>query len=185
MSLLATFKKLVDSSKSNLDSEDLRAAYQILGLKSDKGLAPKRVTDILYSNIADALKYDSQPDADSMSKSQFQRLESELIYRFVIYSEDPSSYLMPISVIRDAWNKDGHHLPGFKNHNSWERAISNAKGYNAFKPRNRQVNLVELRTDYPEDFDRAVSVKKLIDKGCKIEIQDSKIEITHGLEALV
>lgn len=181
MSLLTDFKELVDCCEPTIDSDDLLNAYKTFGLETNKGMAPKRVTDIFYNNINQSLKHDKSSSDESMTKLQFRNLESELVYRYVIYDEKPLPYLMTIKVIRDAFERESNYLPIFSEQDKWKQAIISAKNYNVFRPNTHSVNLQELRRDYPEDFDRGTSVKRLIQNGCQIEIHGSKIEIIHGL----
>lgn len=182
--LLTDFKNTVDKYKATILSRDLLEACNVLGIDTSRGYSGRQVTTQLYANIKDALQVDSL-EPDKISRTTLLNLQSELIYRHVLYNEEPVEYLRTLKVINDSCRPDVNFFPPFTEADKWEKAIINCKNYNSFAPDTHSILFGNIRTDYPKDFDIATSVKRLIEKGCEIEFKNSDIHIVSGLEAVV
>ncbi len=182
--LLADFKETVDKYSSTIITDDLLQTCQQLGIDTSRGYSGHQVTEKLYQNIKNSLAFDSQNTTDKISRTKLLKLQSELIYRHVLFNEDPVEYLKTLKVLNDSCRPDVNYFPPFSDISKWENAIINCKNYNKFAPNTHSILFGNLREDYPKEFDIAVSVKTLVDKGCEIEIKNSDIFITSGLEAI-
>jgi hypothetical protein len=182
--LLDDFKNTVDSYSATISSNNVLEACKQLGIDTSRGYTKHQATRKLYENIKEALKF-SKSEQEKISKIKLLKLQSELVYRHILYDENPIEYLKILKIINDSCRPDVNYFPPFSNFNKWEKAIINCKNFNEFDPDIHSVLLENIRDNYTRDFDIAISVKQLIEKGCKIEIKDSVIYITSGLEAVV
>ncbi|MEK0336544.1 MAG: hypothetical protein QQN41_03815 [Nitrosopumilus sp.] len=183
--LLDDFKKTVDLYSANIPSDNLLQACQQLGIDTTRGYSGHQVTQELYKNIKEALAFDSKATTNRISRTQLLKLQSELVYRHVLCNEDPVEYLITLKVLKDSCRHGVNYFPPFSKTNKWKKAIINCKNYNKFSPSTHSIIFGSIRDDYPKDFDIASSVKQLMEKGCKIEIKNSDIQITSGLEGVV
>lgn len=183
--LLDDFKHAVDSCSATISPDNLEQVCQELEIDTTNGYGRSQVTDKLYQSIRDALHLDSEDNPDKISKRKLLKLQSELVYRHVLYGEDPVEYLKTLKVIQDSCRQDGNYFPPFSDTNKWEKAIISCKNYNTFSPSTHSILFGKIRDDYPKDFDIATSVMRLVEKGCEIEITNSDIQIKTGLEVVV
>lgn len=182
--LLADFKNTVDRYNATILSKDVNEACEALGIDSSRGFSGHQITKQLYENIKAALQVDNS-DIDKISRNKLLNLQSELVYRFVLYNEDPVEYLKTLKVVNDSCRPDVNYFPPFTQTDKWEKAIINCKNFNSFSPDTHAILFGNIRTDYPKDFDIATSVKRLVERGCEIEIINSDIHIISGLETVV
>ena len=183
--LLDDFKHAVDSHSATISLDNIEQVIEVLELETVEGFGRSQVEDKLYQNIREAIHLHSEGKSDKVSKTAFLKLQSDLIYRYILFNENPVEYLKVLRVIQDSCRQNGDYFLPFSNTKQWEKAIINAKNYNAFSPSTFSIKLENLRRDYPKDFDIATSVKQLVEKGCKVEIKDSDIHIVSGLEAVI
>lgn len=183
--LLDDFKNLVDSYSTTFSPDNLEEVCKQLGIDTTHGYGRSQVTDKLYQNIREAILLNSASKPDKISRTAFTKLQADLIYRFVLYNENPVEYLQVLRVIQDSCRDNENYLFPFSDTAAWKKAIENAKNYNAFSPSTFSIKIESLRRDYPKDFDIATSIKILIDKGCKVEIKDSNFHIISGLESII
>lgn len=183
--LLEDFKNTVDNYTTTISPDDIEQTCELLDIDITSGYSRSLVTDKLYENIRSALTLGNEEQIDKIAITNLLKLESELIYRYVLYDEEPIEYLNVLRVIQDSCRRIGNFFPPFSDKKNWKRAIENGKGFNSFSPSTFSKDIRNLRRDYPKDYDIATSVKELINNGCEIEIIDSKINIKSGLEAIV
>lgn len=181
--LLDEFKNLVDSLSSFAIPHDDYEVCRYLDIDTSKGFGRSQITNTLYHRISKALKQETDTE-DKIPRKDFLVLQQELIYRHVLYSDNPISYLLVLRVIHDSTRQNGNSFPSFTDAKNWTDAITNCKIYNAFADTHK-ISLTELRNDYAKEFDKAVSAKQLAEKGCEIEIINSEIHIKNGLEKVV
>lgn len=180
--LLLEFKKLVDESTSSLIFNDWEHACRELNIDTSAGYSRSMITDKLYEQIRNAFESNTTSN-EKLSKINFIKLRKELVYRGVLYNEDPKVYLVVISTIQDATRQSNNNeLPSFQNICCWKLAITAAKNYNTFSPDTFALYKGSLRETYSKDFDIATSVKWLIERGCIVDIVDSDISILAGIE---
>jgi hypothetical protein len=183
--LLDDFKHAVDSYSATISPDNLEQVCQVLEIDTKNGYGRSQVTDKLYQNIQEAIHLNRKDKANNISRRSFLKLQSDLIYRHVLYNENPVEYLKVLKVIQDSCRQDEDYLSPFSNTMDWEKAVVNAKNYNAFSLNTFSTKLESLRKDYPQDFDIATSIKRLVDKGCKVDIKDSNFHIISGFEAII
>jgi len=183
--LLDDFKRAVDGNSATITPDNIEQVCEVLEIDTTHGYGRNQVTNKLYKNIRDALHLDSEDNPDKISKSKLLKLQSALVYRHVLYNEDPIEYLETLRVIQDSCRREGNYLPPFSDASKWEKAIINCKNYNTFSPGTHSIFSGNIRGSYSKDFDIANSVKRLIEKGCEIEITNSEIQIKSGLESVV
>jgi hypothetical protein len=181
---LDDFKNTVDRYSVTISSSDILGACKQLGIDTSRGYTIHQITNKLYEHIKEALKFDKS-EQEKISRIKLLKLQSELVYRHVLYGENPVEYLKILKVINDSCRPDADYFPPFSSSSKWEEAIINCKNFNELSPDFSSIPLENIRNNYPKDFDIAISAKQLIGKGCKIEIKDSMIYITSGLEAVV
>jgi hypothetical protein len=182
--LLDDFKKTVDSYSASISNKDHKHACNELGIDTTRGYASSSVTDTLYQNVRDALQIGIAASSDKISRSKVLKLQSGLIYRHVLLGEDSVEYLKVLKVIQDSCRQNGNYFPSFTDTERWKKAIINCKNFNAFSD-THAILFGNLRDDYPKDYDIATSIKRLVERGCEIEIKDSDIYIKSGLETVV
>lgn len=182
--LLEDFKNTVDRYSATISPDNLLEACVQLGIDTSSGYSGHQVTSKLYENIKNALKFEKE-EPEKISRNKLLKLQSELVYRYVLYDEAPVEYLKTLKVINDSCSPDVNYFPPFSQTSKWKKGIINCKNYNQVSPSTHSILFGKIRDDYPKDFDIAVSVKRLIEKGCKIEIINSKIHILSGLEKVV
>ena len=183
--LLDDFKNAVDSYSATISLNNPEQVCEVLEIDTANGYGRSQVTDKLYQNIREAIHLNSEDKANKISRRNFLKLQSELIYRYVLYDENPVEYLKVLRIIQDSCRQNGDYFSPLSNTLDWKKAVINAKNYNSFSPSTFSTKLESLRNDYPKDFDIATSVKRLVEKGCKVEIKDSDFHIISGLEGIV
>lgn len=100
--LLNDFKNAVDRYSGTITNINLLQVCQHLGIDTTTGYSRGQVTEKLYQNIKDSLKFDSHNSQEGISRTALLKLQSELIYRHVLYNEDPAEYLKILKVINDS-----------------------------------------------------------------------------------
>lgn len=183
--MLHDFKQLVDRYSETISSYNLEQVCKTLEIDTTQGYSRNQVLDKLYQNIREAIHLNRENKTNNISKRAFLKLQSDLIYRYVLYNENPVEYLKVLKVIQDSCRQNGDHLSPFSNIQDWEKAVVNAKNYNAFSLNTFSTKIENLRKDYTKDFDIATSIKKLVDKGCKIQINHSNFHIIDGFEEVI
>lgn len=183
--LLDDFKHVVDNCPATISPNNLELICKVLEIDTTNGYVRSQITDKLYQNIREAIHLNREDKADNISRRTFLKLQSDLIYRYILYNENPVEYLKVLKVIQDSCRQNGDYLSPLSNIIDWEIAVTNAKNFNAFSSSTFSTKLESLRRDYPKDFDIATSVKRLVEKGCKVEIKDSNFHIISGFEAIV
>ncbi len=182
--LLTDFKNTVDSYSATLLSDNLGEAYEKLKMDGSGGHAARAVTDMLYEKINQALAC-SNGLPDKLRKTKVFGLQEVLVYRYVLYGENPVEYLQALKVIQDSCRQTGNYFPPFSATAQWQEAIVNSKNYIKFSPRTHGVTITNLRNEYAKAYDIATSVKQLHEKGCEIEITDDGVFVKSGLESVV
>ena len=181
---LVDFKNTVDRYHATIFSSNVLEACKVLGIDATGNYSGHQVTTKLYENIKDALQTDNA-ETEKITRSALLKLQGELVYRHVLYNEDPVVYLKTLKVINDSCRPNVNFFPPFTQVEKWERAIVNCKNYNSFAPNTHSILFGSIREDYPKEFDIATSVKWLISKGCKIDIKNSNIYIVKGIESVI
>ncbi|WP_458626481.1 hypothetical protein [Winogradskyella sp. PC D3.3] len=183
--LINQFKETVDKYSENIDKTNILSVCKQLGIETKQGYSERTVTKKLYENIKNSLLFDSKKTENKITRTRLLKLQSELVYRYVLYDEEPIEYLKILKVINDSCRPNFEYFPDFSNKKQWKEAIINSKNYNHFSPNTHTILFNDIRKDYPKDYDIALSIKKLIKKGCKIDIENSQIRINSGLEKVV
>lgn len=183
--LLEEFKRLVDKFPPTLYSNNLEEAYDVLKLDRKCFLTDSEVTNKIYSIISHSISLKERKKENDLKRQEFVNLRAELIYRYVLYNENPSEYLKILSVINDSCRKDCNYFANFNEDKKWGNAITNCKNYNNYRPATFSVKLYELRKHYPKEYDIATSAKILTQYGCEIDIKNTGIEIVSGLEEVI
>lgn len=169
--MLDTFKDLIDNIQATITCEkDFEKEY---GLNLDdkpihfaKDKVSKEIQTILKSLD------------DGQDKSVLTKINTELMYRQIIYDEDLMQYLQIISVM--------HYVTGFFkfipnwDDEKWNELIRLSKNY---------LNLSEnykfdLKSSNTKVFNRAQSVKYLVNENCEINIVEDEIKFISGLNEI-
>ena len=169
--MLNRFKQLVDNTPATiLCEEDFEEEYKI-NLENEPIDFPSEKISTELQTILKNLK-------TGQDKSILNKIERELIYRQVIYNENSIDYLQIIKIMRDVTGSFIY-IPKWEDEN-WKNIIKLAKNYLNF-PNYLKISSDELKDNYPKDFNRAESVKFLMNKNCKITIDNGEIEFISGL----
>jgi hypothetical protein len=155
--LLDDFKKTVDSYSATIPSGNLLEICEHLGIDTSSGYSRNQVSDKLYENIKESLAFDSKIAHEKISRAELSKLKSELVYRYVLYKEDPVEYLNILELVVSCLH-NGDYFPPFAETSKWKEAIINSKNYNKFSAYYSCTHIGKIRDDYPKDFDRAESV---------------------------
>lgn len=184
--LLENFKNLVDNTPQTLYTNELEEAYKTLKLdyKTSLTLSESDITKHIYSTISSSISLKEKEEKENIKRLEFINLRNDLIYRYILFDENPIEYLKIISVINDSCRKDCNYFVNFNNTENWKTAIENCKNYIFFRPNTFTIELKNLRKDYPKQYDIATSAKYLIKNDCKIEIINSQINIIEGFDAI-
>lgn len=183
--LLEEFKKIVDECKSSLIYNDWEHAVKELGIDTSAGYSGSMVSYRLYEQIRSAF-IGNTINNERLTKIRFLKLTQELVYRSVLYNEEPMWYLEIISIIQDATrNSNEKDFPSFQNVDNWKLAVTAAKNYDAFSSNNIIPNNKVLRDSHTRDFDVAMSARWLRERGCIVEVLDSDIAISAGIEKVL
>ena len=169
--MLNTFKNLVNNIEATITCEkDFEKEYGInlddkpIHFAKDK--VSKEIQTILKSLD------------DGLDKSVLNKINTELMYRQIIYDEDSIPYLQIIDIM--------HYVTGFFkfipnwDDEKWNDLIRSSKNY---------LNLSEnykfdLKSCNTKVFNRAQSVKYLTSKNCEISIVEDEIEFISGLDEI-
>lgn len=173
------FKTLVDGVAASIESfkDDPNRICGFLGIDTSNGYLGSWVTEKFTANIKRAL----QPDKGmkELSYQQFSDIEDALVYDAVLNETDNSIYLLIIRTIRDHQKS----YKAFDYPTDWAIAIENAKNYNLFSPSIYSEH-GNLRDAYPRAFDVGTAAKELRDLGCRVELEDTTLEVKEGMEKL-
>lgn len=183
--LLEKLKAIVDNIDVLSDKNTLEDWYKLLNLDSKGGMSSREVSKQLYTNISNTISLKEIVSEKDIKRHKFIKLRDELVYRFVLYNENPIEYLQIISVINDSCRKGCNFFTSIDDIDNWNKAVKYCKHFLNHSPTTFTVKLEKLRKDYPKQFDIASSVKLLIKEGCEIEIKNSDINIVSGLEDVV
>lgn len=178
--LLTHFKQIVDKAKPKILNENLTDAYNLLALDRSKGMSSSTVTKELYSRIRTVLQNDQTNKGSSLSKSSVLKLQSEFVYRHVLYNDEVLSYLEVLQILSDSCRQNFRYFPPFSDEEKWTEALAYCKDYKKFSPSSFGLVFGDMRSQYPKEFDRAMSAKELITRGCKVTIEDSNLTIVEG-----
>lgn len=183
--LLQKFKEIVDKFPASLISNDVDEAYKILKLDRTKGITSGNVTQKIYENVSFSISLKEKSSDNDITRNRFLELKNELVYRYVIYNEEPLEYLKILDIINDSCRKDSNYIKSFNDLKSWEDAIVNCKNFSIFSPTIFSRDIKSIKEGNLKEFHIATSVKYLMEKGCEIEIKDSDIKIISGLEPII
>lgn len=181
--ILENFKKIVDNYKSKLKRSDLNGYYDFLGIDSISGVSNVIISRKIYDNIKEAVSKKESITNDDIHRNELIKLREELIYRHILYNENPTKYLKIIRIILDSCNGSQYFM-NFTHQTNWETAINYSIEYDLFSPETFHVPLTKIRDEYPKEYDIASSLHFLREKKCEITIDGNKINI-DGIEAIV
>lgn len=186
--LLNDFKKAVDSCKADITDNDLQNACTKLEIDTSYSYSMSMVSDKLGELIKTSLSFDYKIAESKISRHKLLKLQSDLVYRYILNGEDPVEYLSVLNVLNQTCRGETNtpYFPAFSETEKWNTAIINCKNFNFLFPDIYVRHLSTIRSDFPEEYDRAISVKMLVGMGCTYEIQDSNIIIEEsGLEEVM
>lgn len=115
---------------------------------------------------------------DEQDKSVLNKINTELMYRQIIFDEDSMPYLQIIDIM--------HYVTGFFNFipnwddEKWNELIRSSKNYLNLSE-NYKFDLKRCNTKV---FNRAQSVKYLTSKNCEIRIVEDEIKFISGLDEI-
>jgi len=177
MSVLATFKAMVDNAKSNIEpyKDDHIKVCNYLGIDTTKGYARDWVLNKLKSNIEQLIvPADGEVVLDSVL---FADLNEALVYESVIMDVDNSHYL---TILRALSSYKG--IKSLEQEKAWSDALIFIKDYEAFSPGIHTIRHEQLRKHFPQKFDYAKAAMELRNLGCEVILNDLTLEINNGLE---
>ena len=169
--MLNTFKNLVNNIEATITCEnDFEKEYGITLDDKSIHFAENKVSNEIQS-ILKSLD-------DGLDKSVLNKINTELMYRQIIYDEDLIQYMQIIDVM--------HYVTGFFkfipdwDDEKWNDLIRLSKNY---------LNLSEnykfdLKSSNTKVFNRAKSVKYLTSKNCEISIVEDEIKFISGLDEI-
>ena len=171
--LINEFKSLVDSIDATIvNNEDFKKEYGI-------NLEDKPV-DFPKEKFIQELKNIFDISGEGLERSVIIRISRELVYRQIIYNEDSLPYLQIFKIIFDCANP--HKFPSFDDEN-WKTIIKLCKNILNFS---YSLKLYEenLKEVYNKDFNRALSIKYLLSKNCKIKMENGDVKFISGLDKI-
>ena len=174
--MLSNFKELVDNIHATIfTKEDFVDKYHV-----DTEKEP-------FDYIERTLRYDLKIKIENLNfssgkinRTTFTILNEELIYHEIILNENSIPYLEIIKSFLDC-NPKMERLPLFDD-KKWVDVIVCAKNYLNFKPDEDKLSKKNLKEHYLKEYNRSESIKYLLSKGCKIEIEKNNINFISGLE---
>ena len=174
--MLSNFKELVDNIHATIfTKEDFVDKYHV-----DTEKEP-------FDYIERALRYDLKIKIENLNfpsgkinRTTFTNFNEELIYHEIILNENSIPYLEIIKSFLDC-NPKMERLPSFDDE-KWVDVIVCAKNYLNFKPDEDKLSKKNLKEHYLKEYNRSESIKYLLSKGCKIEIEKNNINFISGLD---
>lgn len=169
--MLNTFKNLVNNIEATIACEnDFEKEYGITLDDKPIHFAEDKVSNEIQSILKNL--------DDGLDKSVLNKINTELMYRQIIYDEDLIQYMQIIDIM--------HYVTGFFkfipdwDDEKWNDLIRLSKNY---------LNISEnykfdLKSSNTKVFNRAKSVKYLISKNCKISIVEDEIKFIFGLDEI-
>ncbi|MFV8323544.1 hypothetical protein [Flavobacterium sp. LS2R12] len=170
---LNQFKELINNSSALIPSK-LEEAYVYLNIPKTGDYLSRDISNNLYEKIRNALSVEETENIIKTKK--ILSLKDELVFRKVLYGENPDKYLQVFKVIRDASAKELKYFPTTST--NWTEAIQFAQDYLKFSPDTFSL-YKDLRDEYPKEFDRATAAKRLEQYGCSVEVENSEIIISN------
>ncbi len=169
--MLNTFKDLVNNIEATITCEkDFEKEYGIN--LEDKSI--HFAEDKVSNEIETILKSLD----DGLDKSVLNKINTELMYRQIIYDEDLIQYMQIIDIM--------HYVTGsFKfipdwDDEKWNDLIRSSKNYLHLSENYK----FDLKSSNTKVFNRAQSVKYLTSKNCEISIIEDEIKFISGLDEL-
>ncbi|MBB2144626.1 hypothetical protein GM921_03965 [Pedobacter sp. LMG 31464] len=179
--MLKLLKEVVDSVTEPHWPKDLGEQYAQLNL-SHQGFQSwevvgkeidRRIVSSIGSHVADK----------SCSHIRIlDQLVSELVYREVLEGEPASEYIKVINALKYALRNSVKYFRSLENKPEWTNAVEDSKRLIQASPGGYGLIYDDLRESFPREFDVAVAVKFLAEKGCKYQYFNGRLEITSGLE---
>ena len=174
--MLSNFKELVDNIHATIfTKEDFVDKYHVDTEKEPFDYIERTLRADLKIKIEN-LNFSS----GKINRTTFTILNEELIYHEIILNENSIPYLEIIKSFLDC-NPKMERLPSFDDE-KWVDVIVCAKNYLNFKPDEDKLSKKNLKEHYLKEYNRSESVKYLVSKGCKIEIEKNNINFISGLE---
>ena len=181
---LDEFKELVDGVHPTMQTNDWMGSSAQLGIDTTNGFSSMVIFQGLYEVIRSAITTETGSSENSMSREEFFGLTTELFFRHVVQNEDVTSYLMIMKVINDSCRKGGRFV-SFANREAWGKGLMMCKNHLEMSPDTFRIMLGSLKDDYPKQFNRATSLKYLMERGCKVEVKGDDVTVSDGLDELV
>ena len=174
--MLSNFKELVDNIHATIfTKEDFVDKYHVDTEKEPFDYIERTLRADLKIKIEN-LNFSS----GKINRTTFTILNEELIYHEIILNENSIPYLEIIKSFLDC-NPKMERLPSFDDE-KWVDVIVCAKNYLNFKPDEDKLSKKNLKEHYLKEYNRSESIKYLLSKGCKIEIEKNNINFISGLD---
>lgn len=171
--LINEFKSLVDSIEATIfNDEDFKKEYAI-------NLDDKSI-DFPKEKFIHELKNIFEDIGEGLERSVIIKINRELVYRQIIYNEDSIPYLQIIKIIFDCVNP--HKFPSLDD-DCWKTIIKLCKNILNF-PYSLILYEENLKEVYNKDFNRAISIKYLLSKNCKIKMENCDVKFISGLDKI-
>ncbi|WP_296811489.1 hypothetical protein [uncultured Methanobrevibacter sp.] len=176
--MLNKFKNLVDNIPASIHNEkEFMKEYRVDIEEESINYIEKAISNDLRTKIAN-LNY----PLGKINRNTFNMLKEELIYREVILNENSIPYLKIIETFFYI-NPYMERLAPFDDE-KWAEVIECCKNYLNFKNYNN-LSKDNLKEHFPKEYNRSESVRYLMDKGCKIKIENNKIDFIYGLDNIL
>ena len=174
--MLSNFKELVDNIHATIfTKEDFVDKYHVDTEKEPFDYIERTLRADLKIKIEN-LNFPS----GKINRTTFTNFNEELIYHEIILNENSIPYLEIIKSFLDC-NPKMERLPSFDDE-KWVDVIVCAKNYLNFKPDEDKLSKKNLKEHYLKEYNRSESIKYLLSKGCKIEIEKNNINFISGLD---
>lgn len=169
--MLNTFKNLVNNIEATITCEnDFEKEYGITLDDKPIHFAEDKVSNEIQT-ILKSLD-------DGLDKSVLNKINTELMYRQIIYDEDLIPYMQIIDIM--------HYVTGFFkfipnwDDEKWNDLIRLSKNYLSLSENYK----FDLKSSNTKVFNRAQSVKYLTSKNCEISIVEDEIKFISGLDEI-
>ncbi|WP_295726244.1 hypothetical protein [uncultured Methanobrevibacter sp.] len=176
--MLNKFKNLVDNIPASIhNKKEFMNEYRVDIEEEPIDYIEKAISYDLKTKITN-LNY----PLGEINRNTFNMLREELIYRELILNENSIIYLKIIKTFLDI-NPVMERLPSFDDE-KWIEVIECCKNYlnfNNYAPLSKD----NLKEHFPKEYNRSESVRYLMNKGCKIKIENNKIDFIYGLDNIL
>lgn len=177
--MIENIKNIIDESLSTLNNirDDYELMSHRLGINSAHGFSLTLIQDEIIRRITDALDRTTAQSNQNISFARLKDVEKGLVYRYLLQDEPNIEYLNVLKTLFAIRDSRIQKIPSFEETETWKLIFSYIKAYQLISPHSFSIYPLNIRNEYPQEFDRAEQIKILKSVGCKVSKIDDDIKI--------